>query len=215
MRANVIVETAAGLGRRALGSGVVLKIDGAIAHIVTNRHTVDMNYAGTGRAAPPDLNAMAPVQILTVGQKPLSATVVWIAPHGIDLAIVAVPIDSGEVQEAFWDLDAPIQIGDEVFAVGNPHGLGWTHSAGDVSQIRRRTQDDYSFRVLQTTAAINPGNSGGGLYDAEGRLIGINTLTGDKRFAEGLGFSIDLATLLDLVPESFRLLRKNPPTDEP
>jgi serine protease Do len=89
--------------------------------------------------------------------------------------------------------------------------LGWTHSAGDISQIRRRSQGDYSFRILQTTAAINPGNSGGGLYDSEGRLIGINTLTGDKRFAEGLGFSISLSTLLELLPDRFGLSQTNPP----
>ena len=61
--------------------------------------------------------------------------------------------------------DASPHVGDEVFAIGNPHGLGWTHSAGDISQIRRQKHGDYDFRVLQTTAAINPGNSGGGLYD--------------------------------------------------
>jgi serine protease Do len=109
------------------------------------------------------------------------------------------------VREAHWDRAVVPHIGDPVFAVGNPHGLGWTHTAGDISQVRRRTQDGYQFRVLQTTAAINPGSSGGGLYDAEGRLIGINTLTGDKRFAEGLGFSIALPTLLDLVPDAFGL----------
>jgi S1-C subfamily serine protease len=68
--------------------------------------------------------------------------------------------------------------------------------------------------VLQTTAAINPGNSGGGLYDAEGRLIGINTMTGDKRFAEGLGFSIALPTLFDLLPKSMELPSKNPAASE-
>jgi serine protease Do len=59
------------------------------------------------------------------------------------------------------------------------------------------------------TAAINPGNSGGGLYDADGRLIGINTLTSDKRFAEGLGFAISLPTLLELAPAQLQLPDKN------
>jgi serine protease Do len=114
-----------------------------------------------------------------------------------------------EVQEALWsDKNAP-HVGDPVFAVGNPHGLGWTHSAGSISQVRRRAKGDFEFRVLQSTAAINPGNSGGGLYDADGRLIGINTFTGDKRFAEGLGFSIAFPTLLELIPESIGLPAAN------
>ena len=83
-------------------------------------------------------------------------------------------------------------------------------------QLTRRARPDlgplrdYNFRLLQTTAAINPGNSGGGLYDADGRLIGINTMTSDKRFAEGLGFSISLPTLLELVPERLDLPGRNP-----
>jgi serine protease Do len=113
------------------------------------------------------------------------------------------------VQEAYWDREVTPHIGDEVFAIGNPHGFGWTHSAGDISQIRRQKQGDFNFRLLQTTAAINPGNSGGGLYDADGRLIGINTMTSDKRFAEGLGFSIALPTLLDLAPERLELPERN------
>jgi len=141
---------------------------------------------------------------------PVLAKVEWIAPYGVDLAIISAPVLAEEVQEAHWDRDATPHIGDEVFAIGNPHGLGWTHSAGDISQVRRQKHGDYNLRLLQTTAAINPGNSGGGLYDSEGRLIGINTMTSDKRFAEGLGFSISLPTLLELAPERLDLPVKNP-----
>ncbi len=214
MRANVIIQSAAGLGRGAIGSGVVLRVRDGLAHIVTNRHTVDLSYTGSARSGPHDPGSLASVQVITVGQMPVAATVEWVAPHGVDLAIISAPVLMDDVQEAHWDRDATPHIGDEVFAVGNPHGLGWTHSAGDISQIRRQAHGDYSFRVLQTTAAINPGNSGGGLYDAEGRLIGINTMTGDKRFAEGLGFSIALPTLLELAPERFDLPRRNPQRDE-
>jgi serine protease Do len=148
--------------------------------------------------------------VMTVEQISVPGRVEWIAPHGVDLAIVSAPIISGEVREAHWDSAASPHTGDDVFAVGNPYGLGWTHSAGDISQVRQRSHDGFSYRVLQTTAAINPGNSGGGLYDAQGRLIGINTMTSDKRMAEGLGFSIALPTLLKLVPEHLGLLDKNP-----
>jgi S1-C subfamily serine protease len=209
MRANVVVQSAAGFGRSAMGSGVVLRVRDGMAHIVTNRHTVDMSYTGAIKPAPDDLSELRNIQIVTVGQRPVPAKVEWIAPHGVDLAILSAPVLEDDVQEAHWDREAAPHIGDNVFAIGNPHGLGWTHSAGDISQIRRQRHGDYSFRLLQTTAAINPGNSGGGLYDAEGRLIGINTMTSDKRFAEGLGFSIALPTLLELAPDRLDLPKKN------
>jgi serine protease Do len=56
------------------------------------------------------------------------------------------------------------------------------------------------LRIVQTNTAINPGNSGGGLYDKEGYLLGINTLTADKSIAEGLSFAIALDTLLKHAP---------------
>jgi S1-C subfamily serine protease len=210
MRANVVVQSGSGLGRQGIGSGVILKMRDGLAHIVTNRHMIDFNYNDNTRTVPDDLSKFQNVKVMTVGEELVPAKVEWIAPHGVDLAIISAPILSNQVKEAHWDHSASPHIGDEVFAVGNPHGLGWTHSAGDISQIRRQSHGNYNFRILQTTAAINPGNSGGGLYDSEGRLIGINTMTGDKRFAEGLGFSISIPTLLDLVPDRLGLPRKNP-----
>jgi S1-C subfamily serine protease len=214
MRANVVVESGAGLGRQGIGSGVVLKIHDGLAHIVTNRHMVDFNYSDDTRSVPQDLASLKNIRVITVGLESVPAKVEWIAPNGVDLAIISAPVLSNKVEEAYWDHDITPHIGDQVFAVGNPQGLGWTHSAGDISQIRRQMHNDFSFRVLQTTAAINPGNSGGGLYDADGRLIGINTMTSDKRFAEGLSFSIAFPTLLDLIPERLEIPRKNPESNK-
>jgi S1-C subfamily serine protease len=192
---------------------VVLKVHDGSAYIVTNRHVVEPAFseeAGAAKAEA-DLSKMATISVVTVGQSIVPGSVKWVAPHGVDLAILAVPLLGAvdEVQEALWNDKESPHIGDAVFAVGNPHGLGWTHSAGSVSQIRRRVKDEFDFRVLQSTAAINPGNSGGGLYDADGRLIGINTMTGDKRVAEGLGFAIAFPTLLELLPESIDLPAAN------
>jgi len=212
MRANVLIQSNFGLGRHGIGSGVILKVRDGSALIVTNRHVVDHAFAEAADApAPAELKKMGTINVMTVGQTTVPGVVEWVAPHGIDLAILTVPLLEAmdEVQEALWNSKETPHIGDAVFAVGNPHGLGWTHSAGSVSQVRRRVQDQFDFRILQTTAAINPGNSGGGLYDADGRLIGINTLTGDKRFAEGLGFSIAFPTLLELIPDSLELPAEN------
>ena len=209
MRANVIVETGMGFGQ-GLGSGVILKFSDGIAHIVTNRHVVDPSYSERVQSVPKDLSSLRNISVTTVGDKSIPAAVEWLAPHGVDLAIISAPLLSNKAEEAHWDEKITPHIGDSVFAVGNPHGLGWTHSAGDISQIRHRKHGIYSIRMVQTTAAINPGNSGGGLYDSNGRLIGINTMVGDKRVAEGLGFSIALQTLMDLIPDQLRLPHQNP-----
>lgn len=213
MRANVLIQANFGIGRQGLGSGVILKIQDGSAYIVTNRHVIDENYSEDHGAADAkiDLSSMADLNVLTVEQSFGPAKVEWVAPHGVDLAIIVMPLLGAvdELQEAVWNGKETPHIGDAVFAVGNPHGLGWTHSSGSISQVRRREQDAFSFRVLQSTAPINPGNSGGGLYDADGRLIGINTMTGDKRFAEGLGFAIAFPTLLELIPEKFRIKEVN------
>jgi S1-C subfamily serine protease len=93
-----------------------------------------------------------------------------------------------------------MRIGQTVFAIGNPHHLGWSQTQGVISQLRSQVFGSRKVRVIQTQAAINPGNSGGGLYDHDGFCIGINTWTGDKRVSEGIGFAIALDTLFDLEP---------------
>ncbi|MCO6044119.1 S1C family serine protease [Aeoliella sp. ICT_H6.2] len=209
MRANVVVHSAVSLGRESMGSGVVLSIHDKLAYIVTNRHVVDPEYTGENSPPPDDLSTFDRIFISTLEHATLPAKVEWIAPGGVDLAILSTSVHGDGVRAARWSLDTTPHIGDKVFAIGNPHGLGWTHSSGDISQIRARSQGGYRVRILQTTAAINPGNSGGGLYDEKGQLIGVNTLTGDKRVAEGLGFSIALPTLLDLAPKRLATLTKD------
>jgi hypothetical protein len=200
MRANVLIHSSAGLGRESIGSGVVLSVRDDTAYIVTNRHVVDSHYSESMTTVPDDLSSLGRIVIDTLGDTGLVGKVEWIAPGGVDLAIVSAPAAGKGVRAATWDLANPPKVSEKVFAIGNPHGFGWTHSAGDISQMRRQTQGGYSVRILQTTAAINPGNSGGGLYDEGGQLIGVNTMTGDKLVAEGLSFAISLATLLDLAP---------------
>ncbi|MEQ9379312.1 MAG: trypsin-like peptidase domain-containing protein [Pirellulales bacterium] len=214
MRANVLIQSNSGLfnSGAAIGSGVILKMNDGKALIATNRHVVDSEYTDYDDGSNEE-EIGSTVLVKVLGQPETPGKVLWIAPHGVDLALVSAEVDSAEVQEAHWRHDTKLQIGDPVFAVGNPHGLGWSHTAGDISHLRHTTRGTFSYRVIQTSAAINPGNSGGGLYDAAGTLIGINTWTHDKRFAEGLGFSIAFNTLLDLIPEDFELGQNNPPGD--
>lgn len=199
MRATVLIEVERGLlSGRAIGSGVVLDLSPGEALLVTNRHVVDASYNGGEEQT--DLDKLPTVQVHFIGQAAQPGHVVWLAPHGIDLALVRVAGPAEQARAALWQPHRPAGIGDPVFAIGNPHRLGWTHTQGSISQLRRQNTGGHDYRVLQTQTAINPGNSGGGLFDKEGYLLGINTWTNDKRFSEGLNFAIALDTLLDLHP---------------
>ncbi|MCA9137069.1 MAG: trypsin-like peptidase domain-containing protein [Planctomycetales bacterium] len=217
MRANVLIQSQSGIGLlgTGLGSGVILKTDGDTALIVTNRHVIDPGYATSSVTQTKAEEIGSTVFVTALGQPETPSQVVWVAPHGVDLALISARISSTEIRSAHWQKELRSKIGDPVFAVGNPHGLGWTHTAGDISQLRRQSRGTFEYRVIQTTAAINSGNSGGGLYDAAGMLLGINTWTQDKRFAEGLGFSIAFATLLDLIPDRFELANKHAEQEAP
>jgi len=205
MKANVLIQTNAGLFQQGIGSGVILRIRDRSALVVTNRHVVDPDFESGSTDLPNDLSSVAGLLVKMVGQPAIAGQLVWLAPHGVDLALIETPVLSIDPLVAWWERDPGVQVSDPVFAVGNPHGLGWTHTGGEISQFRRQQRGGLDIRIIQTSAAINPGNSGGGLYTDAGRLIGINTWTNDKRVAEGLGFAISFNTLLDLAPAQFEL----------
>jgi len=93
-----------------------------------------------------------------------------------------------------------LEVGDVVIAIGNPFGIGQTVTMGIVSALGRNGRnigmDDSSYSLqdfIQTDAAINPGNSGGALVDAEGRLVGINTMIKSSSMGnEGIGFAVPI-----------------------
>jgi S1-C subfamily serine protease len=129
-----------------------------------------------------------------VGRDPLS-----------DLAVLHAP---GEQLAAATLGDAErLRVGQLVVAIGNPHGLGGSVTAGVVSALgrslpvgdgdTRRAIDD----VIQTDAALNPGNSGGALVDGRGRVVGINTAVAGV----GLGLAVPVnATTRRVVSELMR-----------
>jgi S1-C subfamily serine protease len=111
-----------------------------------------------------------------------------------DLAVVQL-MGSGPWPEApLGDSDA-VQVGDWAIAVGNPFGLDNTVTLGIVSSLNRNASmlgiTDKRLDLIQTDAAINPGNSGGPLLNADGEVIGINTLVRSGPGA-GLGFAIPI-----------------------
>lgn len=202
MLANVMIQNQLGWGGivKAFGSGVILEIKNGEALIVTNRHVVDPEFARSGGAAGGKKVDSSRLSVEMVGQGYVPAKVEWIAPGTIDLALVRAAVKSDAPAEALWRQGVEAKVGDDVFAIGNPQGLGWSHTRGTISQFRSQVIDGGKIRVIQTQTAINHGNSGGGLYDAAGRLVGINTWTNDKSVSEGLSFAIAFSTLLDLAP---------------
>lgn len=122
----------------------------------------------------------------------------------IDLALLKVDVGRKLPVLAFGDSDA-VRVGDPVFAVGNPLGIGESVSAGVVSALDRNIRETAYDDFIQTDAAINHGNSGGPLLDAAGKVVGIDTAlysSPHNTGSIGLGFALpakDAAFIVDQV----------------
>ena len=92
-----------------------------------------------------------------------------------------------------------LRVGDWVIAIGNPLGLDHTVTLGIVSAKGRTGFGGQFDDFLQTDAAINTGNSGGPLVNAQGKIVGINTLV--LEHSQGLSFSIPVNTLKAILPQ--------------
>jgi S1-C subfamily serine protease len=130
----------------------------------------------------------------------LPATMAGYDP-GNDLAVIRIDPPAGGLTVApLGDADA-LQVGDTVFAIGNPFGLEATFTEGIVSALGRIYSLGSSTRplrnMIQTDAAVNPGNSGGPLVNCGGEVIGINTLlenpTGQS-VNVGIAFAVSINT---------------------
>ena len=101
-----------------------------------------------------------------------------------------------------------LQVGQKVFAIGNPFGLDHTITSGIVSALDREITAVTGRTiqgVIQTDAAINPGNSGGPLLDSAGRLIGVNTaIYSPSGASAGIGFAVPVDVVNRVVPEIIR-----------
>jgi putative serine protease PepD len=163
------------------GSGVIIRENG---YIVTNDHVV----------------AGADAISVTIGVDTLPATIVGRDPSS-DLAVLKV--DRTGLPAIEIGSSADLRVGQPVVAIGSPFGLDQSLTTGVISALGRTSYMESAeaqltayTSLIQTDAAINPGNSGGALTDAEGQLIGINTLiqTGSEYVAQsaGVGFAIPI-----------------------
>lgn len=159
--------------QNSLGSGVVVQADGIV---VTNNHVID----GADQ-----------ITVALSDRREFDAEVVLVDSR-TDLAVLKIDT-GGEALPflAFRDSDT-VEVGDIVFAIGNPFGVGKTVTSGIVSAIARSEVGVSDFEsFIQTDAAINPGNSGGALVGLDGRLFGINTVILSRSGgSNGVGFAI-------------------------
>jgi len=114
-----------------------------------------------------------------------------------DLALLQ--IDAKNLTPSVLSESSDLQVGQNVYAIGNPFGLNGTMTTGIISSIRsvQEPQGATIDKALQTDAAINPGNSGGPLLNSRGEVIGMNTLiaTGGAEQNSGIGFAIPVDTI--------------------
>lgn len=171
---------------KGTGSGFIWDDKG---HIVTNFHVVE--NANRWRVTLAD-------------QSTWTATPVGVAPDK-DLAVLHIDAPLSRLTPIVVGASADLEVGQKVFAIGNPFGLDQTLTTGIISglgrQIKARTGRTIEG-VVQTDAAINPGNSGGPLLDSSGRLVGVNTaIFSPSGASAGIGFAIPVDTVQRIVPQ--------------
>lgn len=168
----------------ATGSGFVVTSDGKI---ITNEHVVDGAQTVTVK--------------LGVNGKAQTAQVLA-ADASKDLALLK--INQSNLKPLSFADSSKVEVGDEVFAIGNPYGLDHTLTSGIVSALDRDIDapDGTPIKdVVQTDAALNPGNSGGALIDSSGQVIGVNSQiasassSGSEAGNVGIGFAIPSNTV--------------------
>ena len=160
------------------GSGVIISADG---YILTNNHVVQDQRGGDADEILVHLSDDTQLEAKLIGRDPRTDIAV-IKVEATDLPFLKLA-DSDEVM-----------VGDIVFAIGNPLGIGLTVTSGIVSATDRSIgiygRDGFES-FIQTDASINQGNSGGALVDIEGRLIGVNSaIASNSGGSIGLGFAI-------------------------
>lgn len=174
---------------RGTGTGFIWDERG---HVVTNFHVIQ-----GGNAA----------RVTLADQSSYPAALVGAFPDR-DLAVLRIDAPREKLRPIPVGDSAGLQVGQKVYAIGNPFGLDQTLTTGIVSALNREIESvtRRPIRgVIQTDAAINPGNSGGPLLDSAGRLIGVNTaIYSPSGASAGIGFAIPVDEVNRVVPRLIR-----------
>ncbi len=178
-----------------LGSGVIVNPNG---YILTNNHAV---------------SGASDVEVYTTDKRKFKAKIIGTDPL-TDIAVLK--IEAAGLPTLTLADSSTLKVGDVVFAIGQPFGIGETATMGIVSATGRglgqaiERYEDF----IQTDAAINPGNSGGALIDLHGNLVGINTAIlaggGGEGGNQGVGFAIPInmaRNVMDQIVEHGKVIR--------
>jgi len=178
------------------GSGFILDRAG---HILTNYHVIQ----GANRG----------IEVTLSNKSRYKAT-----PVGVDKVhdLALLKIDAPNLQPVILADSSKLQVGQKVFAIGNPFGLNGTMTEGIISSIRsiRNANGEPIEDAIQTDAAINPGNSGGPLLNSAGQVIGINTMIASNGAdqSSGIGFAIPINTAKAVLADFARYGRVRRPS---
>ena len=178
------------------GSGFILDKSG---HILTNYHVI----AGANRG----------IEVQLSDKRKFAAHVIGV-DRTHDLALLQ--IDAPNLQPVTLADSSQLNVGQKVYAIGNPFGFGGTMTIGIISSIRsiRNTEGAPIEDAIQTDAAINPGNSGGPLLNSSGEVIGINTMIASNGAdqSSGIGFAIPINTAKAVLADLIRFGRVKRPS---
>ena len=171
------------------GSGFIWDQEG---HVITNFHVIQ----GASGA-----------KVTLADHSVWDAQLVGVAPDH-DLAVLYIRAPKNQLRPLAIGTSADLEVGQSVFAIGNPFGLDQSLTTGIISALGREinaTTGRTIAGVIQTDAAINPGNSGGPLLDSAGRLIGVNTaIFSPSGSSSGIGFAVPVDTVNRIVPQLIR-----------
>lgn len=179
------------------GSGFIVKEDKDELLIVTNNHVVE------------DADS---ITVTFIDETTAKATVKG-TDTVADLAVLSVKLSDlkdetrSSIKVASLGHSEDLKVGQMAIAIGNALGYGQSVTVGYLSALNREVEvgDDNSgsnkMVLLQTDAAINPGNSGGALLDANGNVIGINTVKYADTTVEGIGYAIPMSDAISIINE--------------
>lgn len=175
------------------GTGIVLNSKGLILtndHVVKNATSITVEASGSTKATR---------SAKLVGEE-----------ANEDLALISVDPSGLGLKPLTLASSSSVQVGDAVYAIGNPYGLEETLTRGIVSALGREIEAPDGSKItgaIQTDAALNPGNSGGPLLNEEGDVIGVNsqiasdasTADGSQPGSTGVGFAISTDTVVQAI----------------
>lgn len=180
----------------ATGSGIIISEDG---YIMTNNHVVDSSSSNSSYSYY-NLSDATSVKVKLYGSDELYDAKIVGKDSQTDLAVLKID-KTGLTAAEFADSDRAT-VGEFAMAVGSPLGLDTTVTTGIISAVNREVESDgITYVCIQTDAAINSGNSGGALVNADGKVIGINTLKLSGTGVEGIGFAIPINSTLDVIDD--------------